>query len=82
MSFRCQGCGLAQPTGTPPIRTVTKVRTTATDRGPIEEIAQEKNFCTPCAEPYEKATSQKLEHEQTKTFQESLEALESRVGRA
>lgn len=61
MSFICQGCNQSQPTGTAPRRTVTKIRTVGDiDFDSREEIAQEKNLCSPCAEPYEKAAADKL----------------------
>lgn len=60
MSFICQDCNEAQPTGSQPKRTVTKIRTVGTDEyDRHEEIAQEKNLCSPCAEPYEQAAAER-----------------------
>lgn len=58
MSFRCESCDEAQPTGVAPRRIVTEVR--ILNEEPTEfsdpsrsEIAAEKNFCVTCAEPWE-----------------------------
>ena len=61
MSFICQGCNTAQPTGVAPNRTVIKIRTVGNDEfDGREEIAEEKNFCSPCAAPYEEAAAVRL----------------------
>jgi len=62
MSFVCQGCNAAQPTGTSPKRTVTKIRTIGGGdeyTKAREEIAEEQNLCSTCAEPYEAAAAEK-----------------------
>lgn len=62
MSFRCQGCNRTQPEGTSPNRTITKVRTVQDliTFDPREEIAEEKDFCNPCAYPYKVAEEERL----------------------
>lgn len=61
MSFICQGCNEAQPTGVGPIRTITQIRTLGGNEydKAREEIAEEKNLCSPCAEPYKEAAAEK-----------------------
>jgi hypothetical protein len=49
MSFRCEFCGEAQPTGVGPIQVVTKIRHKGSEfewKG--TDIAEEKNSCEPC----------------------------------
>jgi hypothetical protein len=55
MSFRCQKCGTAQPSGTRPRRVVTRWRTFGGtyDHPPMRQIAEEQNWCVECLESSE-----------------------------
>lgn len=73
MSFRCEGCKTIQPTGVAPIRTITKVRVLNEEfKDRREEIAEEKNFCAPCAGPWIEAAKEK----ERQKYTISLDAVE------
>ena len=86
MSFRCEGCNKAQPTGVAPIRTVTETR--VRNQGhvdefsdpPREEIAAEKNLCSVCAIPWEEAARQKEEDKYNTTLVSVQASYGSAVG--
>lgn len=61
MSFKCQGCNAAQPTGTAPNRMVIETRMVGGSEwdAPREEIAKEQNLCGPCSEPFKVAAAEK-----------------------
>jgi hypothetical protein len=55
MSFRCQKCGTAQPSGARPRRVVTRWRTFGGTyyTPPMRQIAEEQNWCDECFDAFE-----------------------------
>ena len=75
MSFRCEICDKAQPTGHAPIQVVTKTRDAHyPDTSKIgTETVQEKNCCEPCAVTIQVA----LDEAAAKALEEQAKALEA-----